>query len=398
MKGLYFFIVDLFAPLGIPLAWRQLTRDRKRFATAIIGVTFGVVLMLYEMGLYTASLRMVVFPHGALKGDLVITSRNYEYFYQNRFFSRRLLYQIQGFPGVASVAPLSVNYLRWKNTTTGVNMTIAVLACNPAQNPFALPEIAKQVGLLLTNSENVLFDAQSARADFGKVGEAFERQGEVVSEVEHRRVKVKGVFSMGQTLASTGHIITSDEALGRFYPQRSANMINLGLITLKEGADPEEVRHRLSAFLPKDVRVMTRDEFRREEQNYWMSRTAIGFICIAGMCVGMFVGAIVVYQILYTDVTDHLREYATLKAMGITDWFLFRIIMAESLILLMASFLPSTILAGMMFYVTRNGAGMPTQLAASELLIVFCLAAAMCVLSGYLATRKLKTADPADIF
>jgi putative ABC transport system permease protein len=129
-----------------------------------------------------------------------------------------------------------------------------------------------------------------------------------------------------------------------------------------------------------------------------MSRTAIGFICLAGMLVGMFVGAIVVYQILYTDVTDHLREYATLKAMGITDMFLFRIVMTESLILLLASALPSTLLSGAMFSVTREDAGMPTELAVPELLAVFGMAALMCIFAGFLATRKLKTADPADIF
>lgn len=389
--------LNVFAPLGIPLAWRQLTRDRKRFLTATIGVTFGVVLMLYQTGLYTASLRMVVFPHDALRADLVIISQNYEYFYQNRFFTRRILHQIEGFPGVASIAPLSVNYQRWRNTTTGVDMTIAVLAINPSRNPFVLPDVAKQVHLL-KNSENVLFDRLSAQADFGKVGEAFEQQGEVLSEVEHRRVRVEGLFSMGQTLAATGHIIASDEGLGRFYPQRSANMINMGLVTLSKGADPYEVRHRLSNFLPKDIRVMTHGEFRKKEQDYWMTRTAIGFICIAGMLVGMFVGAIVVYQILYTDVTDHIREYATLKAMGITDGFLFRTIMIESLILLVASFLPSTLITAMMFHVTRKGAGMPTELAVPEMLTVFFLAAVTFVISGFLATRKLKTADPADIF
>lgn len=397
MKGLPFSVCNLFAPLGIPLAWRQLSQDRKRFVTAICGVTFGVVLMLYQIGLYSASLRQVILPHGILKGDLVITSNNYEYFYQNRFFSRRILYQVQKFPGVDSIAPLSVNYQRWRNTTTGSDMTIAVLACNPSQDPFVLPELSKQLHLL-TNGENVLFDIKSAKADFGKVGEEFARQGEVLSEVEHRRIRVKGVFSMGQTLAATGHIVAADEALGRFYPQRSTNMINMGLVTLEKGADPEEVRHRLAAFLPQDVRVMTKDEFRKEEQNYWMTRTAIGFICIAGMVVGMFVGAIVVYQILYTDVTDHLREYATLKALGITDRFLFRVIGTEALILLLASFVPSTILAALMFKITREEAGMPAQLAIPELIVVFCLAAVMCVLSGLLATRKLKTADPADIF
>jgi len=397
MKKLHVLLLNAFAPLGIPLAWRQLSRDRKRFVTAIAGVTFGVVLMLYQLGLYTASLRMVVFPHAALKGELIITSANYEYFYSSRFFTRRILYQLQGIPGVAAVSPLYVDFLKWKNTTTGVDRTIAVLACNPTQNPFASPEIAQHLPLL-TNGESVLFDAQSALIDFGKVGEAFERQGEVISELEHVRVKVKGLFSMGQTLASTGHIIMSDEALGRVYPQRAANMINLGLVTLSKGADPIEMKRRLSAFLPKEVRIITAEEFRKEEQDYWMTRTAIGFICVAGMLVGMFVGGIVVYQILYTDVTDHLREYATLKALGITDWFLYRIIMTESLILLLISSIPSTAISSLMFSVTRDGAGMPTELDVWELLAVFSMAAAMCIFAGYLATRKLKTADPADIF
>jgi putative ABC transport system permease protein len=159
-----------------------------------------------------------------------------------------------------------------------------------------------------------------------------------------------------------------------------------------------ELRDRISALLPKDVRVMTAEEFQREEQDFWISRTAIGFICLAGMLVGMFVGGIVVYQILYTDVTDHLREYATLKAMGITDRFLFRVIMTEALFLLLASFLPSIILAGGLFYSTRDGSGMPTELSVPELAAVFALAAFMCIIAGFLATRKLKTADPADIF
>jgi putative ABC transport system permease protein len=397
MKGLLSSISNAFAPLGIPLAWRQMTRDQKRFATAIAGVTFGIVLMLYQLGMYTAAMRMVVFPHDALKGDLVITSQNYEYFYSNRPFTKRILYQIQGFPGVAAVYPLSVDYLKWKNPETGKDKLLSVLAINPLQNPFILPDVREQVGLL-TNSENVLFDRNSAQADYGHVDAMFEKQGEVISEVEHGRVRVKGLFTMGQTLAASAHIIASDEALGRLYPQRSANMINIGLITLAAGADPGEVRNRLSAFLPKEIRIMIHNEFRNEEQNYWLSRTPIGFVTVAGMLVGMFVGAIVVYQILYTDVTDHMREYATLKAMGITDMFLFRIIMTEALILLVASAPPATIISGFLFYITRKGAGMPAELILSEVMTVFAMAAAMCIIAGYLATRKLKTADPADIF
>jgi putative ABC transport system permease protein len=397
MKSLLSPLWNAVAPLGIPLAWRQLTRDRKRFATAIVGVTFGVVLMLYQVGLYTAANRMVVFPHNALKGEIVITSRNYEYFYSNRPFSKRVLYQVQAFPEVASVAPLGVDFLKWKNTETGVDKMIGILSINPSQNPFILPDVARQAGLL-TNGENVLFDAKSAKTDFGNIGEAFRNQGEVITEIEHSKVRVKGLFSMGQSLAVTGHVIVSDEGMGRIHPNRSANMINLGMVSLRPGVDPAELRGRIAALLPKDVRVLTAGEFRREEQAFWISRTAIGFICMAGMLVGMLVGGIVVYQILYTDVTDHLREYATLKAMGITDRFLFGIVLTEALILLAAVALPSTILTGALFYVTRNGSGMPTELTVPELAAVFALAALMCIMAGFLATRKLKTADPADIF
>jgi putative ABC transport system permease protein len=203
---------------------------------------------------------------------------------------------------------------------------------------------------------------------------------------------------MGQTLASTGHVIISDQALGRINPNRSANMINIGIVTLRPGTDPAALRERIAVLLPKDVRIMTAEQFRSEEQYFWISRTAIGFIFLAGMFVGMFVGGVVVYQTLYTDVTDHLREYATLKAMGITDGFLFGIVMTEALILLLAAALPSTILAGGLFHITRADAGIPTELNIPELLVVFAMAAFMCIVAGFLATRKLKTADPADIF
>jgi len=287
--------------------------------------------------------------------------------------------------------------LKWKNPETGKDKLLSVLAINPSRNPFVLPDVREQVSLL-TNGENVLFDCNSVQADYGYVNAMFEKQGEVLSEVEHGRVRVKGLFTMSQTLAANAHIITSDETMGRLNPQRSANMINFGLITLKSDADPREVRNHLSAFLPKEMRVMTHNEFRNEEQDYWLSRTPIGFVTLAGMLVGMFVGAIVVYQILYTDVTDHMREYATLKAMGITDMFLFRIVMTEALILLLTSAPPSTIISGFLFYIKRKGAAIPAELILSEVITVFAMAAAMCIIAGYLATRKLKTADPADIF
>ena len=389
--------INVVAPLGVPMAWRQLTQDRKRFITAIMGVTFGFVLMLFQLGLYNASLRQVVFPHAALKGELVVTSQNFGYFYSNDTFPKNILYRLRGVEGISSVAPLNVEFVKWQNPTTGINKLIGALAVNPFQSPFNAPGLTNRLHLLVP-PENVLFDRLSDKTDFGNIDEEFQEKGEVISQSKHVRLRVKGLFSMGQTLASTGHIIISDEGLARIYPHNSADKINVGLVSLRAGVDLEEARRRLEDFLPQDVRVITAREFQKKEQTYWITRTAIGFICVAGMLVGMFVGAIIVYQILYTDVTDHLREYATLKAIGVSDWFLFRIVMIEALILMIASFAPTIVMSGLLFYVTRTKVAMPTRLTVSEILIVFSLAAVVCVFSGLLATRKLKTADPADIF
>jgi hypothetical protein len=79
-------------------------------------------------------------------------------------------------------------------------------------------------------------------------------------------------------------------------------------------------------LLPQDVLVLTRQEFSDMEGTYWARRAAIGFIFDLGAVMGLLVGAVIVYQILYTDVTDHLDEYATLKAMGFTTRYLFSVV------------------------------------------------------------------------
>src|SRR5262245_177755 len=104
--------INWFAPLGIPLAWRQLAAEKKRLVAAASGITFGLILMLFQLGLYNGILDMVVQPHRALRGELVMTSPNYEYFGSSLEFSRRRLYQARSLPEVESVAPLYLGFFR----------------------------------------------------------------------------------------------------------------------------------------------------------------------------------------------------------------------------------------------------------------------------------------------
>ena len=117
-----------------------------------------------------------------------------------------------------------------------------------------------------------------------------------------------------------------------------------------------------------------------------------------GVLIGLLVGCIIVYQILYTDVTDHLGEYATLKAMGYHDRALYSIVIQESIILSLFGFLPGVGLSMLAYHVARDATSLPIAMTFVRFVTVYILTALMCIISGALAMRKLRSADPAEIF
>jgi putative ABC transport system permease protein len=383
------------APCGIPLAWRQISSDRKRLVTALAGVSFGVMLMLFQLGVYKAIMEMVIRPIRALDGELMVISRNFEYLYAAERFPERRIYQVLADREVASVHPLLMSFVRWRNPDTGVDREMVVYGMHPGKNPFRIPEIAAQ-SMVCANPEGILFDEMST-SDFGPVPDRFRKGGAFYCEVNGRRVKVQGLFAMGQTLASSGHALTGIETLLRLseIPQHHCNV---GVIKLQPGADPRAAAARLTHLLPADVEVVTSSELAKREQQYWEKRTPVGFITLAGMLIAMVVGAVIVYQILYTDINDHMREYATLKAMGLPDMFFMGLVVQEAAILLAIGFIPGMTISAALFRVAVTSAGIPTRLTLVDTAIVVAMATIMCLSAGLLATRRLRSADPADIF
>jgi putative ABC transport system permease protein len=190
----------------------------------------------------------------------------------------------------------------------------------------------------------------------------------------------------------------SDANFFRLMPGRSPEVVNFGLIKVRPGYDPDRVRDQLAKVLPSDVRVLTHNQLDEAEREFWSSNTPIGFIFALGVGLGLVVGIIIVYQILYTDVTDHLQEYATLKAIGYKDSFLFAIIIYESLILSIFGYIPGFFISLFVYRIATNATFLPLRMTAERGVLVYLLTIAMCVLSGALALRRLRMADPAEIF
>ncbi len=385
-------------PLGIPLAWRQLVQEKKRFAAAVAGITVAVAMMLFQVGLKSALFAQVVAPIKQMRADVVLVSSQFEYLGSSHDFPRARLYSAQGYDdSVVNATSLYLGSLPFKNPETGRARDIFILAFDPSLKPFTNPEILTQQDKLKYESA-VLFDRLS-RADYGPVEALLAAgNGQVASEVADRHVQIEGLFNMGVTFAADGNLLMSRDTYLKVSPTARADQISLGLLTLKPGADAAAVAQRLDQRLPDDVTAMSYNQFVQKEESYWAERTPIGFVITASMLVSLIVGAVIVYQILYTDVTDHLPEYATLKAIGFTDGYFIRLVLQESIILSVMGFIPGLGLAAGLYWATRTYGHMPAYLTVVNIALVFALSLTMCLLAGGLATRKLRRANPADIY
>lgn len=381
---------------GIPLAWLQLSREKRRFGAALGGITFAVVLMLMQLGLRDALYKSATSLYDHIQGDLVLTGAQYEYVFATDSFTRRRLYSALAVDGVESVAPLYLAGGIWKDPDTRQKRRLQVLGVSPSSAVFDFPSVAAQANSLRT-PDVALFDSAS-RPEFGRIAGMLHQNTHVTTELNGRRIEVIGLFELGPDFTFGGRLITSDATFLRLFPNRQQGVIDLGLITLRANADPKKVQAQLAAILPEDTRVLTRAEFIAWERDYWARHLPIGFIFNLGSVLGLVVGVVIVYQILYTDVSDHLREYATLKAMGYRDRQLFVVVLEEAAILSVFGFIPGYVIAQALYHIAESKALIPVEMTIGRLVTVAALTFFMCGLSGAIAMRKLKTADPAEIF
>ncbi|MBC6434081.1 FtsX-like permease family protein [Nostoc sp. HG1] len=379
-----------------PLAWRQLMKEKTRLAVAVAGITFADMLMFIQLGFESALFDAAVKPHRNLQADLVLISPQFQTLFSVKNFSRERLYQTLGYEGVQSVNSVYISTGQWRNPETRLERAILVWGVDPVQPAFKSPEINQNQDHL-KQLYQVLFD-QAGRPEYGAVGDIFKKTGKFDTELNSKAVFVKGLFTDGASFAADGNVITSDSTFLQLFPERKPDRIEVGLITLKPDANPEKVRSQLVNGLPKDVRVLTPEEFAKVERTYWEEGTGIGFIFGLGTGVGFIVGIVIVYQILYSDVSEHLPEYATLKAMGYTDNYLLGVLIQEALLLAILGFLPGFILSVGLYQVTYAATMLPIFMKMERAIQVWILTVIMCSVSGAIAMRKLRSADPADVF
>jgi putative ABC transport system permease protein len=384
-----------------PLALLNLIHDRKKFLTSMAGVAFAVLLMFlftgFKNALYDSQTQLLE----KLNGEIVIINRLKENMFVPRAFARRRLYQAQAFDGVDGAYALYLSDARWKNPDTRKSRPVRVIAYNPSEPVLAIPEVlAREQDLKLPNT--AMIDSRS-RAELGPL------ETGVITELADREIRIVGTFSLGTDFASgNGNLIMSDQNFLRFFAnrgpeeeQRSFATVDIGLLRVAPSANIDALVQALSEGLPKDVLVLPMDGptgFIARERTYWEVNTTIGFIFSLLTTMGFVVGIILVYQILYTDVADHWSEYATLKAIGYNNAYLFGVVIQEAIILSVLGFIPGLLISALFYNLGAGVTGLLFQMTLERIANIYILTLVMCLISGAVAVRKVQHTDPAEVF
>ena len=380
----------------IPLSWMLLTRQPVRLLVALAGISFAGILMFMQLGFRDGLFDASVTVHRLFDADLVLISPRSASSVRMAGFPRRRLIQTLADPSVEGVTPVHWGLMLWRNPETRRNRAILALGFNPDDPFFLDPGLAEQTGVLKQKGR-ILFD-QLSRPEFGPIADWYNEGKVVETEISGNRVRVEGLVSLGTSFGADGNLLTSTETFLDLMPQKSPGGIEVGLIRLKPGTNPDLAVERLQQRLPDDVTVLTKQGFIDFEQNYWKSSTSIGFIFTLGAAMGFVVGCVIVYQVLYTDVSDHLPEYATLMAMGYRISHLLGVVMREGFYLAALGYVPAYLAGQGLYWFVRDATKLPVGMDPARAITVLVMILVMCMLSSLLAMRRLIDADPAEIF
>ncbi len=395
----------------VPLAWLNLRHDRRRLATALAGVGFAVVLMFMELGFLTALLDSTVAPLDLLddrSADLVMISDKKETLTDRQRLPRRWLVVAEADPNVAAARPLFFERALsdWYNPATRRSQRIRVMASDSEAPVFRLPggvplyERLKQL-------RTALFDEKSKRSfDFDLLRRATPTGLAVEAVLARKAIDVIDTFSMGTDFANDGNILVGARTFDALFPSRRIHdddhaTVDVGLIRLSPHVDSATVREDLERRLPPEVcrvRILTLPELKSKERLFWLQHTPIGFIFILGVILGFVVGVVICFQILSSEIRNHLGEYATLKAMGYDNPFLKSVVSEQALWLAVLGFLPGILFSYALYVLLEALTGLPLRLEATRVGVVFVLTVFMCIVSAYFAVRKLLSVDPAELF
>jgi putative ABC transport system permease protein len=378
----------------VPLAWRNLTANKRRLARSGAGIGFAVLLMLMQLGFeqafFDSSLQII----RGLDGDLFLQSAHKYQFATQDPFPAATLDTASRVPGIATARPLYADWydMFWKNPFNGKVFLVRALAFQPDEPVFLLPEVNAQSGQL--NSADTILVDRRARRFLGM------NQPSTQSELNGTTVRIVGKFALGPDFQSDGTVIMSEQTFAGLLRGAAENPpgIAAGVVKLAPRADLVTVQSALKQALPNSIAVMTKPELIAFERRFQAAVSSAGPIFAIGTVVGFVVGMLISYQVIYTDVSDQLPQYATLKAIGYPVRLLLRVVLEQAALNGLAGWIPAWLVGILLYRVIGEVALLPMRMSPGITFLSLALTLGMCLISAAIAVRRVIAADPADVF
>ncbi|MCA9070854.1 MAG: FtsX-like permease family protein [Planctomycetaceae bacterium] len=388
----------------VPLAWKNLTHNTRRLATAIAGIMFAVILMFVEQGFENALLDSTVYVIEDLNADLVLYSPGKYLFEAPHRFDRRQLLQAETHPLVTRTYPFYVEVGQSSLKRVGHrSYPIRVLAFDVNRRLCNFKGV-DQNAPLLQKPRTAIIDIKS-KADAYKAVPLSDPQQlpEIRAELAGKQLQIVGTFSLGTDFANEGTMIMAPKNFARYFPYRDRgsdplSQVDVGLIQIRKDADPAQVRDELVKFLPKHIEVKIKRDYVQNEKTFWSTSTPVGYIFRMGVVLGFVVGTVICYQIIFANINDHQSEFATLKAMGYPPRFFIQVVLGKSFYLSVLGFLPGWLVTWIIFWGLSSGTGLHMDLRYDRVAIIYLLTLGMCFLSGCFAIWKVLKLEPAELF
>jgi putative ABC transport system permease protein len=381
-----------------PLGWLQLTHSKSRFAVASAGVGFAVLLVFMQLGFMNMLFDATTVLHRQFLTDLVVMSADAEGLVPDSgSFSRRRLVQAAGVEGVAEWAEVYIGSVNWTKPSDGTIGQILMFGVPTDVRVFVDAALDAQMPDLRVPGTFLL--DEGSRGDFTSFLDLIARGEQPTVKLAGETATAVGTFRFGASFGTEAIAIVSSETYLQLVPSQQPGVINMGLVRIDPGLDPHAMVDQMTRDMDAaEVKVWTMPDFIELTRSFLRVNSPISTIFTFGVIVGLFVGAVIVVQILTSDVQDHLGEYATFKAMGFRNSYLLGIVYEQSAILTIAGFFPSLLLSLLLYRVVGTLVAMDMIMTLGRVALVFGLTALMCAAAGTIAMRRIYSADPAEVF
>jgi len=379
----------------LPIGWLQLTHNRSRFAAALAGVAFANVLVFVQLGIMNSMGAATLRPYDFFQADIMISAGDANSLTDGGNVARQWLLQAMADPDVTDGMGLFLANVAWDRGEKDISLS--TFGVDPVKSGFINPAIAGDLPLLQVRDAAIL--DRLARGLTKDEAAGVRPQTPLTFEAQGRTVVAYTTFAGGGGFGGDGYMLVSDQTFLSLFPARSSAAPDHILLTLRPGANVEAAITRLRSLISDpSLRIRSYAQAAQDDLTYQQTRRPTGIIFGFGVLIGVLVGLVIVYQVLSTDVADHLREYATFKAMGYGPGFFLGVVFEEALVLGIMGFIPGLIVGTAILTLMGRITTLPLGMSLSMAVSVFIGTVVFSALSGAIATRRLAAADPADLF